>query len=59
MKLPASAEALDHRTTRWLARRAFEDGALDPVSWEFIHDELERADEVLEFTRWLSAEGLA
>ena len=47
---------LDRRATRFLARKAFDAGALDPVSWEFIHDEPERADEVIEFTRWLAGE---
>ena len=47
---------LEARATRWLARRAFEDGALDPVDWDFINDYPERADEVLEFTRWLAGE---
>ena len=48
--------ALEHRATRFLARKAFDAGALDPVSWEFILDEPERAEEVLEFTRWLAGE---
>lgn len=51
-----SSAALDRRATRWLARRAFEAGAIEPVSWEFIHDEPARAGEVLEFTRWLAGE---
>ena len=45
---------IDDRATRFLARAAFDAGALDPVSWEFIHDNPHRAGEVLDFTRWLS-----
>lgn len=47
----------DAKTTRWLARRAFESGALDPVSWEFIDEEPDRAEEVSEFVEWLSGGG--
>ncbi len=46
--------ALDARATRWLARRALDAGVLDPVTWEFIHDEPERAHECTEFVRWLA-----
>ena len=47
---------LDRRATRFLAGKAFDARALDPVSWEFIHDEPARASEVPEFTRWLAGD---
>lgn len=47
---------IDLRATRWLARRAFEQRALDAVNWEFIDEEPHRADEVPEFSAWLVGE---
>jgi hypothetical protein len=46
---------LEHRATRFLARAAFEAGAIEPVDFEFILDFPARAAEVLAFTRWLSS----
>lgn len=46
--------SLDARATRWLARKAFEAKALDPISFEFLLEEPERAEEVPEFTDWLA-----
>jgi len=45
------------RATRWLARRALEAGAIDPVSFDFLVESPDRANEVLEFTQWLSGAG--
>lgn len=53
----SSATKLEQRATRWLARKAFEDKAIDPVTYEFLTDEPERADEVPEFEEWLAAGG--
>jgi hypothetical protein len=39
--------------TRYLARKAYEDGALDLAMKEFIFDHPERADEVPEFVTWM------
>lgn len=48
--------ALDKKATRFLANAAFDSKAIDPISWEFINDAPERADEVPEFTRWLAGD---
>lgn len=56
LTFPPSPAALSARATRFLARAAFDAGALDPITWEFIHDEPQRADECSEFVQWLSAE---
>lgn len=51
-----TSKTLDHRATRWLAKRAFKAGHLDPISWEFIDEAPERAHEVAEFVDWLAGE---
>lgn len=55
----ATARDLEHRATRILACAAFKAGALDPVDLDFIIDEPARADEVLEFDRWLAGDEVA
>lgn len=45
---------IEERATRFLARHAYKEGAISPICFEFILDEPDRCDEVLEFTRWLA-----
>lgn len=49
----ADRESLDQKTTRWLAKQAFLLRELDPVTFEFILDEPERAEECSEWIDWL------
>lgn len=51
-----NAQTLEARATRWLARRAFAAGAIDPVTLDFILDEPTRAEECSEWIEWLAAE---
>lgn len=49
--------AADFRTTRLLARAAFDAGAISPGDFEFLLDSPDRAPEVLGFSQWLSKGG--
>lgn len=53
-KKNVSDRAKDNKTTRWLARRAFELRIIDAVDWEFIDLNPARALEVTEFVEWLA-----
>lgn len=44
----------EHEGTRKLALAAYNAQALDPEDYDFIEQNPERAEEVLEFTRWLA-----
>ena len=46
---------LDASATRFLAYRAFKDGAIDDLTLDFLDENPERADEVLDFSQWLSS----
>jgi len=49
-----TSKAKDNKTTRWLARRAFELRVIDASDWEFIDQNPTRAHEVSEFVEWLT-----
>lgn len=46
---------LEARATRFLARAAFAARAIDPITFEFILDNPERAEECSEFVDWLAS----
>ena len=51
--MPLTPIELDRLATRYLARNAYHAKVLDPIDWEFIDENPERAHEVAEFCDWL------
>jgi hypothetical protein len=49
-----STQVFDQAATRFLARVAFRQRAIDLITFDFIYDEPERAMECSEFCDWLA-----